>query len=403
MLDGSGDQIGTVRDVVIQSRIARPPRVQGLVVELLARRRIFIPMLRIHHVDSVQIAISGVVNTLRFQIRESEVLVIEDLVDRTITPRDAARSATVFDVSMKLVRKGEWELSEVALREASRRPFSRGHVRIVAWSDIPDFVLSSEQSAEHTIARLADMKPADVARELHAMAPERRTAVAQAMDDTSLAEALEELPEREQVLLISVLNIDRAADVLEEMDPDDAADLIAELAPDVAERMLSRMEPEDARDVRRLLTYPQATAGGLMTPEPVILASDATVADALALLRVEEIAPALAAMAFVVRPPLDAPTGRFVGGVHIQRLLREPPSEMAARFVDPHLVPLAPDADIAFVSRYFATYDLVCAPVVDEDQRLLGAVTVDDVLDHLLPDDWRGIQLGSSQREVSSG
>jgi Mg/Co/Ni transporter MgtE len=187
------------------------------------------------------------------------------------------------------------------------------------------------------------------------------------------------------------------------MDPDDAADLVAELAPDVAERLLSRMEPEDAQDVRRLLTYPQATAGGLMTPEPVIIASDATVADALSLLRVEDLPPALAAMAFVVRPPLDAPTGRFVGGVHIQRLLREPPSEMAARFVDPLLHPLPPDADVAFVSRYFATYDLVCAPVVDDDQRLLGAVTVDDVLDHLLPDDWRGIQLNTAGQEVSDG
>lgn len=403
VLDGSGDRIGTVRDVVIQPRIARPPRAHGLVVELFARRRIFVPMLRIHHIDAHQISISGVVNTLRFQVRESEVLVIEDLVDRTITARDAERAATVFDVSMKLVRKGEWELAEVALREASRRPFSRGHVRIVPWSDIPDFVLSLEQSADHAVARFVDMKPADVARELHAMSPGRRASVAKAMDDSSLAEALEELPEREQVLLISLLDIERAADVLEEMDPDDAADLVAELAPDVAERLLSRMEPEDAQDVRRLLTYPQATAGGLMTPEPVIIASDATVADALSLLRVEDLPPALAAMAFVVRPPLDAPTGRFVGGVHIQRLLREPPSEMAARFVDPLLHPLPPDADVAFVSRYFATYDLVCAPVVDEDQRLLGAVTVDDVLDHLLPDDWRGIQLNTAGREVSDG
>lgn len=403
VLDRSGDKIGTVRDVVIQSRSGRPPRAQGLVVELFARRRIFVPMMRIHHIDAQQITISGVVNTLRFQIRDSEVLVIEDLFDRSIAPRGEEKLAAVFDVSMKLVRKGEWELAEVALRESTRHPFARAHVRIVPWSDIPDFVLYSEQSADHVVAQLVDMKPADVARELHAMAPARRAEVAKAMDDASLAEALEELPEREQVSLISVLDTERAADVLEEMDPDDAADLIAELAPDVAEKLLSRMEPEDARDVRRLLTYAQATAGGLMTPEPVIIPPDATVAEALSRLRAEDLAPAVAAMAFVARPPLDAPTGRFVGGVHIQRLLREPPSELAARFVDPFLEPLSPDADIAFVSRYFATYDLVCAPVVDDEQRLLGAVTVDDVLDHLLPDDWRGIELGTSRREVTDG
>lgn len=402
MLDGAGDRVGTVRDVVIQTRSgSRPPRAKGLVVELFARRRIFIPMQRIHNIDAQQVRISGVINTLRFQVREQETLVIQDLFDRTIVPRDSDKSSTIFDVSMQLVRSREWELAEVAVREGGHRPFSRGHERIVEWSQVPDFVLYSEQSADHVVSQLVDMKPADVARELHAMEPARRAEVARAMDDTLLAEAMEELPEREQVLLISFLDAERAADVLEEMDPDDAADLIAELAPDVAEQLLSRMEPDEARDVRRLLTYAQATAGGLMTPEPVIMAPDATVAEALAVLRLEELPPALASMAFIARPPLDAPTGRFVGGVHIQRLLREPPSELAARFVDDRVQPLSPDADIAFVGRYFATYDLVCAPVVDADQRLLGAVTVDDVLDHLLPDDWRGIELGAQREELS--
>ena len=405
VLDGSGDRVGTVRDVVIQTRSgSRPPRAKGLVVELFARRRIFIPMQRIHNIDAQQVRISGVINTLRFQVREQETLVIQDLFDRTITPRDSSIPATIFDVSMKAVRNREWELSEVAIRAGGLRPFSRGHERIVEWSQVPDFVLYSAQSADHVVSQLVDMKPADVARELHAMDPARRAEVAQAMDDSLLAEAMEELPERDQVLLISVLDTERAADVLDEMDPDDAADLIAELAPEVAEQLLNRMEPEEAQDVRRLLTYAQATAGGLMTPEPVILAPDATVAEVLAILRTEELPPALASMAFIARPPLDAPTGRFVGGVHIQRLLREPPSELAARFVDDRVEPLAPDADIAFVSRYFATYDLVCAPVVDSDQRLVGAVTVDDVLDHLLPDDWRGIELGALNRgELSSG
>ena len=200
-------------------------------------------------------------------------------------------------------------------------------------------------------------------------------------------------PEDEQVQLISELDVDRAADILEEMDPDDAADLIAELAPEMAERLLGRMEPDEAEDVRRLLNYAEFTAGGMMTPEPVILATDATVADALARIRDMDLTPALACMVFVCRAPLETPTGRFIGAVHFQRLLREPPSTLVSGLVDSELATLSDDANLHAVSRYFATYNLVNAPVVDAQHRLIGAITVDDVLDHVLPDDWRGAQL----------
>jgi Mg/Co/Ni transporter MgtE len=101
-------------------------------------------------------------------------------------------------------------------------------------------------------------------------------------------------------------------------------------------------------------------------------------------------------MVFVARPPLDTPTGKFLGAVHIQRLLREPPSTMVSGLIDDELEPLRADAALALVSRFFATYDMVVAPVVDDQARLVGAVTVDDVLDHMLPEDWRGIQLDES-------
>ncbi len=405
MLDASGDQVGKIRDVVLQNRPGkRAPRVKGLVVELFALRRIFFPMGRVHSIDVNQVIISGVVNTRRFEPREMEKLAIDDLFDRTVFRRGKPEPFTIYDLAIQQVRPRDWELSEVALRDqARRRPFAKPHVTIVPWDEVPVFILSAGRGADQVLAALQEMKPADVARELHDMDPQRRAEVVQAMDDELLAEALEELPEDEQVEVIQSLEAERAADVLEEMDPDDAADLIAELAPELAEDILERMEPEEAEDVRSLLVYDAATAGGLMTPEPVILAPDATVADALARMRNEELPPALACLAFVCRSPLDTPTGRFLGAVHIQRLLREPPSTYAASLVDKGIRPLAPDWNVAQVSRYFATYDLVCAPVVDGEGRLLGAVTVDDVLDHILPNDWRGIQLDQLQEGVTHG
>jgi Mg/Co/Ni transporter MgtE len=173
------------------------------------------------------------------------------------------------------------------------------------------------------------------------------------------------------------------------MDDDDAADLLGEMSAADQERLLELMEPEEAAPVRRLMTYADYTAGGLMTSEPVIMMPDATVAEALARVRNPELSPAIAAQVYVVRPPHATPTGRFLGTAHLQRLLREPPSALVSGVCERDTGTLRPDTPLDEVTRHLATYNLVAAPVVDDHDRLLGAVSVDDVLDHLLPEGWR--------------
>ena len=148
------------------------------------------------------------------------------------------------------------------------------------------------------------------------------------------------------------------------------------------------MEPDEADPVRRLLGYDEDTAGGLMTSEPVVLPPDATVAEALARVRNPDLSPALASTVYVCRPPMETPTGRYLGTAHFQRLLREP-SSLVGGVIDTDPAPIPPDTPLRLVTSYLATYNLVSAPVVDDSDHLLGAVTVDDVLDHLLPEDWR--------------
>jgi Mg/Co/Ni transporter MgtE len=398
VFDPNGDPLGRARDAVATLRVGRQaPRVLGLVVELQHRQhrhRIFVPMGRVTRIEPDAIILSsGTVNLRRFERRPSELLVLSELIDRSVAVGEDHKRVSIVDVAMEQTRSRDWLITRVAVQTAGGRlSRRRGELFQVDWDEVEGLALSeSEQGTDTLLAVLAGMRPADVAATLQDMPQKRRNEVAQALDDDRLADVLQELPDDDQVSLLSALNDERAADVLEAMNDDDAADLLGEMPTQDQERLLRLMEPDEAAPVRRLLTYGDYTAGGLMTSEPVILLPDATVADALALVRNPDLSPALAAQVFVVRPPQGTPTGRFLGTAHLQRLLREPPSTLVSGIVeqDPH--PLRADTSITEVTRHLATYNLVAVPVVDEEARLLGAVSVDDVLDHLLPEDWRDI------------
>jgi CBS domain-containing protein len=394
LLDAGGNVIGRIDDiVVIPGTRGGNPRVLGFVATS-QRRRIFVNANRMHSLDSDGARLrSWDVDLNPFKPRPGETLVGRDLIDHKVGDE------TVSDVALRAANDGKqnyWELAKVRLARRSlmrRRP----SYRLIDIDDVPQMFATtagSEMAAE--AARLRDMHPSDVAGVVRALPLAQRKQLAEAMDDERLADLLEELPEAEQLRIIEGLDIERLVSVLEEMEYDDLADLLAEMPGEQRTRVLDAMDEEDADVMRRLLSYDEGTAGSLMTPDIIVMGPTATVAEALAEIRDPEWLVSIAAQVFVVQAPYKPPTGQYLGVVHFQRLLREPPAMELGRCVEQEPT-ITPDILEREVAERLASYNLLSIGVCDEAGRLLGAITVDDVLDRTLPTGWR------QRRRVNTG
>jgi CBS domain-containing protein len=379
LLDSEGLTIGRIRDVVILPATGSdPPRALGLAVTL-DRRRIFVNLGRIAEiaVDGAHL-LGATVDLERFTRRTGEILASE-LYGRRI------EDGTVVDVAIRpggQPRSG-WEVSALAIAHGLRFR----NPTIVPWDKYPELFQAGALAEQLTALR--ELRPADLASAVESMPPSRRSQIAAALDDHSLADLLEEMPEQDQVRLLATLGLERSADVVEAMQPDDAADLLGEMTPEQRDRLLTSMGSIQAADLRRLLRYDATTAGGLMTSQPIIVTPDAPVAEVLARIRHPDVPVIAAAQVYVCEPPLATPTGLFLGSVGFQRLLRRPPSSLIGECLGDKSVFVRPDMPERELAGRLAAYNLVSVAVCDADGRLLGAVTVDDVLDHLLPSGWR--------------
>ncbi len=398
LLDAGGSSIGRLEDIVVMpSPEGMPPRVLGFAAAS-QRRKIFVNAGRIASLDSDGARLrSWDLDLHPLKTRPGETLLKRDVIDRRIGDE------TISDVALRQVTDGKamgWEVTHVRLSKRStlrRRPT----FRLADWKQVPGlFEEASPMAAE--AARLRDMHPSDVASVVRNLPLQQRRQLAESMDDDRLADLLEELLEDEQLRLIEGLDHERLIDVLEEMEFDDLADLLGEMPGEQRTKILDAMDDEDAAELRRLLSYEVGTAGGLMTPEIIILGPTATVADALAHIRDPEWLVSIACQVFVCQPPFKPPTGRYLGVVHFQRLLREPPSMELGRCLEdePTIHPSTPDDEVAV---RLASYNLMSVGVCDESGSLLGAITVDDVLDRVLPANWRqrrrGVLAGAPSEE----
>jgi len=394
LVDRAGEKIGRVDDLIVRLADRGYPPLTGVKARI-GGREVFVPSDRIADVRAGTVQLSGEqLNLGRFERREGEVLLREDILGHRVINVVGARLVRAEDLVLGRI-DGWWRVVGVGTgigsllrrllpmglrRRAKVRPF-------LDWASVEPFVGHVPTARlRMRFGRLSKLHPAQLADLVEAASHEEGEEIIDAVGDNPAVEAdvFEELDPEHQVEFLRERSDEEAAEVLGAMEADDAADLLGELDQDRREPLLRLLPAQQQRKIRTLLGYNPATAGGLMSPDFVSLADSATVAQAIDELRRTELPEETVTTVLVT----DG-AGHLSGVVSVVMLLRQEPSVPLADVVSPAPLTLSPEDDLSDVAIEMADYDLTVAPVVDADGTLLGIVTVDDLLELMIPDDWR--------------
>jgi len=321
-----------------------------------------------------------------------------DLMDKQIVDTHGAKVVRVNDLQLSEV-EGQLRLvgADVGLRGLLRRIGAEGFAERVFGKRLPRGIIPwhlveplDSNTPEHGVrvtvprTKLALLHPADIADIVEEMAADERRHVFEQLDVETAAEALSEVEPELQASIVTDLPEERAADILEEMAPDEAADLLQDLPEERREELVELMQKEEAHDVEELLTYAEDTAGGIMTTDFVSLAAELTAQQAIDRLRALRPDPEYSYYLYVV----DA-QGRLDGVISLRDLVVAKPEQKIADVMDPHVLKIDATASKEDVAALIAKYDLLALPVVDARRKLIGTVTVDDVVELMLPRGWK--------------
>jgi flagellar motility protein MotE (MotC chaperone)/sporulation protein YlmC with PRC-barrel domain len=392
--DQAGEAIGKVADLIVAIGDRYPP-VTGLVVKTNGRE-IFLHWQAVASLDATGATLgTTAIDIGRFQQRPNEIRLKLDLMDRQIVDIDGRKVVRVNDLRLDEV-EGALHLVAVdvgpsgLLRrlgiEGPWRTIARGlhrevPERYIDWEDV-DPVERSIASVKLRVPHkgLAELHPADLATIIDQLSRSDRVGLIESLDDEAAADAIGEMEPEAQVDILEDLEPERAADILEEMDPDDAADLVADLPEEIRVEILGLMEKDEAEEVQELMTYAEDTAGGIMTTEFVAVPASLTAAQTIDRLR--ELEPDAETIYYVY---VTDSQGRLVGVLSLRDLIVAKPGTRISSFMYDEPVAVRTGASQEEVTEIVARYNLLAVPVVDDEGRLEGIVTVDDAMDTLLP------------------
>ena len=395
----SGERIGTLVDLLADAGSAYP-RVRALRIRPGLRGEVKrVEWEDVEDFDAHAVRLKRGREALRpLQLLSSEIPLAQDVLDRQIVDTDDAKVERVNDLHLVrargdlrvahvdvgfrgLVRRMGWQamVDGLVRRLRPRSPYLTQN-KLVSWKHVQPLTAGSPRvRLGLSRAAVAELHPADLAEILEDLDRRERAVLFRELPIDAAADTLEELEPELQRELIGVLEPEKAADVLEEMQADDAADLLADLPKEESAELLAGMEPAEAREVERLLTYDEDTAGGMMNPDFLKLAPQITAAQALDLVRTQAENVAHVHDAFVI-----GPDGKLAGVLSLRDIIVAKPESHVLSLMHEHPAPLKPDDRARKVAELAAKYNLFSLPVEDEQGKLVGVVTVDDVLEKVL-------------------
>jgi hypothetical protein len=393
--DANGERLGKVEDLIVRLGGTGYPPITGFLVNV-AGRTSFLGADRVSEIATDGVVMRKAKLDLRpFERRAEEVLLKRDLLDRQLINVQGARLVRANEIELALVA-GSWRVVGVDTgpRGGLRRLLPKGlgaHIatgEFLDWAGVEPFVghvPTVRLRVPHP--KLAKLHPAQIADLVEAASRREGEEIIQAVgdDDRELeADVFEELDDQHQREFLEDRPDAQVAAILSRMAPDDAADIVGELDENRREQVLSLLPVSHRVKVRALLGYDPAEAGGLMSPDFILLHGSSSAGDALNAVRRSRIAPELLTAVFV-----SSQEGSLDGSVAVTALVRADPTRSLSSIVKHEVPCLSPDASFEEVARLMADYNLTSIPVVDEGGQMLGVVTVDDVLEAMLPRGWR--------------
>jgi magnesium transporter len=397
--DVDGKYIGKLQDLVarLQSGLAHPV-IEAIVIRQPGDPKI-IPFSAAAVLISRAIPLNcRVEDTGQYQTDEQDIFLAQDVLDKLIIDTEGARVVRVNDLELLRVN-GSVLVSNVdvssmgILRRLGLAGAARsvlGLLRIkapqtyISWDDVELLRQDQSMRLRVPVEKLHELHPADVAEIISDLNRLQSGQFIESLDVEHLADALEEVEPDFQASLMQDMPDEKAADVLEEMEPDEAADLLAELPEERSRDLLALMEKEDADDVRMLLTYPEESAGGIMTTEYAAVPPESTAAQALQILR--ETADEAETVFYIY---VTDEQEHLVGVISLKALVFARPDALVREFMQTRLITVLPLEEQDEVAQVISKYDLLALPVVDEENRLIGIVTADDALDKIIPTAWK--------------
>jgi len=385
--EGTKARVGRVRDLIVQAAIGPEAKVTGVLVEDRSGKHFRVPWEIVESLSTKGLFLKGsLASTKEKALTGNELLLAENLLDKKIIDTRRKKILRVSDVN---IQEREGELLVVGVDAGLAGTLRRigfpawggpGLERRVPWEDLEPL----EAETKTRFERLSDLHPADIADLVEKLPPTQATEVMESLDPETAGATLPEMEPEMQADILESLESEKAADLLEEMPPDDAADLLGDLPKDVARGIMEDMQKEEKEEVQELLRHGEDTAGGIMTTDFVALPAAMTAEGAIQKLRELAPGPEMAYYLYVVDEQ-----EKLLGVLPLRNLIIARPETPLREIMYAEVVSVGTGTDFKKVANLFAKYNLLALPVVDSQGKLEGVVTVDDVIEEIVPRVWR--------------